>query len=108
MIECPNCFNAFAGAKCSCGYKPEHVADNGESWQARKAEVISRSIEAVSADQHMVAVLSSVEQRGFHRWAHEIVALDAAGIYKGGSMQVEEAKRMIAGWEGKIEERKAA
>ena len=25
MIECPNCFNAFAGPKCSCGYVPPRV-----------------------------------------------------------------------------------
>jgi hypothetical protein len=110
MIECPKCFNEFKGAKCSCGYVPTRTDDGGaaQSWQARKAEIISQAIEAVSADQHMVAVLSSVKQRGFHRWAYEIVALADAGIYKGSANQVAEARSMIAGWEGKSEMREAA
>lgn len=78
------------------------------AYQAKLDASTSIAISNMSADQQMVAVLSSVKQRGFHRWAYEIVALDAAGIYKGSANQVREAQNMIAEWEGKGEERKAA
>ena len=78
------------------------------AYQQKLNASTSIAISNLSADQHMVAVLSKVPQRGFHRWAYEIVALDAAGIYKGSVNQVREAQNMIAEWEGKRTEERAA
>lgn len=81
---------------------PEITAEQKrQAYLAKKSECDARAFNELSHDRQMIAVLSAITQKGPHRWAYEIVAVDSAGIYKGGAAQVEEAKRMIATWEGK-------
>lgn len=84
---------------------PEITAEQKRAaYLAKKNECDARAFESLDYDRKVVQVLSAVTQRGFHRWAYEIVALDSAGIYKGSANQVREAQNMIAEWEGKRDE----
>ena len=101
MTECPDCGKHFKSAKCSCGYIPSSPLNKAEA--DRKWHELRRAARAAAdvADERWkakAAVLATVSEKGKRRWAYEVLALEAAGMYQS-PHGLRIAKDAIKSWE---------
>jgi len=84
--ECIECGKQFKGFKCSCGntLKTSGFVDRikaDAAFEARKLALESASRSNLDQDKRILEVLNSVPA-GEMKWAHSIIALESAGLYK--------------------------
>lgn len=86
-IECPDCGKSFRAAKCSCGYDPKvnsaaNAAVGAERFQKMRSSLDAIAITDLERSKANLSVLATVNVSGGLRWAHEILALHSAGLYR--------------------------
>lgn len=96
MIECPDCGKNFRSSKCSCGYEPPRTnpAEIAERMRKARDQALNeyeRGMAGFSQKQEVISVLPGT---GSKKWAHEIIALNKAGLYSC-TYGIELAKRVV-------------
>lgn len=86
MIECPDCGKNFRSAKCSCGYEPPRSSPGEVAQRMRELrEAADREFKQHQDDYARKSeIIAAIQNTNKRSWAHQILALHAAGQYPEG------------------------